>query len=256
MTCPTARARMVVRHSFLDGAIPNPPTTQSFAVRPQGDVDALIERNVIRRAGGACIFVVTRADLGGELNVDILNNDLDECHPTGRVSAILVGPVGVNLPSPTRPLTATGTVNIVGNTIRNSTDSASTARFMYEVYTGRIERNRIVDVVKPCATPTSKSSVSDLDRTPHIRVSVSAGGRHRAVQRHHRERARRPSGRAEPDDSDRRVVQLLGIAVGTVGYRRWRRRRDSRRTGRRHSRVHAVCHAADCRTAGQGLLSG
>ena len=138
----------------MDGAIPNPPSTQSFAVRPQGDVDALIERNVIRRAGGACIFAVTRADLGGELNVDILNNDLDECHPTGRVSAILVGPLGANLPSPTRPLTATGTVNIVGNTIRNSTDYCLNSAITYEVYSGRIERNRIVDFVKPCATPT------------------------------------------------------------------------------------------------------
>ena len=127
-----SRARMVVRHNFVDGAIPNPPITQSFAVRPEGDVDALIEGNVLRRVGGACIFVVTRADLGGELNADILNNDLDECHPLGRVSAILVGPVGVNLPSPERPLTATGNVNIIGNTIRNSTGACLNSAIAYE----------------------------------------------------------------------------------------------------------------------------
>jgi hypothetical protein len=159
---PGDRARMVVRHNFLDGAVPNPPFTQSFAVRPQGDVDALIERNVIRRAGGACIFAVTRADLGGELNVDILNNDLDECHPTGRVSAILVGPVAMNLPSPTRPLTATGIVNIIGNTIRNSTGACLNSAIAYEVYTGRIERNRIVDFVKPCATPNPRNLPSAI----------------------------------------------------------------------------------------------
>jgi hypothetical protein len=151
------RARLVVRHTFIDGAVPNPPFTQNFAVRPEGDVDALIERNVIRRAGGACIFVVTRSDLGGELNADILDNDLDECHPFGRVAAILVGPLAGNLPSPTRPVTATGTVNIIGNTISNSTGACLNSAIAYEAYTGRIEHNRINSVVKPCATPTGRN---------------------------------------------------------------------------------------------------
>jgi hypothetical protein len=151
------RARLVVRHNFIDGAAPNPPLSQNFAVRPEGDVDALIERNVIRRTGGACIFVVTRSDLGGELNADILDNDLDECHPAGRVAAIIVGPFGANLPSPTRPVTATGTVNIIGNKIANSSGACLTSAIDYEVYTGRIERNRIESVVKPCAAPTGRN---------------------------------------------------------------------------------------------------
>ena len=121
-----------------------------------------LEGNVIRRVGGACIFVVTRADLGGETNVDILDNDLDECHPTGRVASILVGPLAMNLPSPTRPLTATGTVNIIGNTIRNSSGACLNSAIAYEVYTGRIERNRIVDVVKPCATPSPRNLPSAI----------------------------------------------------------------------------------------------
>ena len=155
-----SRARMVVRHSFVDGTVTNraPPYPQSFALRPQGDVDAVFEGNILRRTGGACIFVVTRADLGGELNAEILNNDLDECHPLGRVSAILVGPVAGNLPSPTRPLTATGVVNIIGNTIRNSAEACvTTTAIAYEVYTGRIERNRIVNVVQECAAPTGRN---------------------------------------------------------------------------------------------------
>ncbi|HET9385202.1 MAG TPA: hypothetical protein VFO67_08650 [Gemmatimonadales bacterium] len=150
-----SRARMVVRDSFLDGGMTTTPVGQSFALRPQGNVDALLERNVIRRAGGACIFVVTRADLGGETNVDILDNDLDECHPVGRVSAILVGPLAANQPSATRPLTATGTVNIVGNTIRNSSNFCLRSAIAYEVYSGRIEHNVITDYVKPCAAATS-----------------------------------------------------------------------------------------------------
>jgi hypothetical protein len=152
-----SRARMVVRDSFLDGGMTTTPVGQSFLLRPQGNVDGLIERNVLRRAGGACIFVVTRADLGGETNVDILANDLDECHPVGRVSAILVGPQAMNQPSPTRPLTATGIVNIIGNTIRNSTDFCLNSAIAYEVYSGRIEHNRIADVVKPCAVPNPRN---------------------------------------------------------------------------------------------------
>lgn len=152
-----SRARLIVRESFLDGAITSPPVTQSFGLRPQGNIDALLERNVIRRVGGACIFVVTRADLGGETNVDIVDNDLDECHPTGRVASILVGPIAANLPSPTRPLTAIGVVNIISNTIRNSTAYCLDSAIAYEVYSGRIERNRILDVVLPCATPTGRN---------------------------------------------------------------------------------------------------
>jgi hypothetical protein len=154
------RARMIVRDSFIDGAIPNvtpPPAVQSFGLRPQGDVDAVLERNIIRRMGGACIFAVTRADLGGELNVDILENDLDECHPIGRVAAIIVGPIAMNQPSATRPLTAVGTVNIIGNTFRNSSGHCLNNAIAYEVYTGRIERNQIADYVQPCATPTPRN---------------------------------------------------------------------------------------------------
>lgn len=149
-----SRARLVVRDSFVDGTIASPPVTQSFGLQPAGNVDAVFERNVIRRVGGACIFVVTRADLGGETNVQILNNDLDECHPLGRVASILVGPGGGNLPSPARPLTATGVVNIIGNTIRNSAGNCLNNAIAYEVYTGRIEHNRVLDVVQPCAVQT------------------------------------------------------------------------------------------------------
>lgn len=147
------RARLVIRDSVIDGRMTATPVGQSFLLRAVGDVDALIERNVLRRAGGACIFIVTRADLGGETNADILENDLDECHPVGRVAAILVGPIAMNLPSATRPLTATGTVNIIGNTIRNSLGFCLNSAIAYEVYSGRIEHNRIADFVPPCSAP-------------------------------------------------------------------------------------------------------
>lgn len=153
----SSRARLVVRESFLDGDVPfvnapSPPFPQTFGIRVQGDVDSVLEGNVIRGTGGACIFVVMRNDLGGEVNANILNNDLDECYPLGRAATILVGPTGGRAPSATQPITATGVVNIVGNTIRNSFASClPTTAIAYGFYSGRIERNRILGVVQPCA---------------------------------------------------------------------------------------------------------
>jgi len=113
---------------------------------------------VIRRAGGACIFVTVRNDLGGETNADILDNDLDECHPLGRASAIFVAPGGGINPSATLPVRATGTVNTVGNTIANSSGSClTTTAISYVVLGGRIERNRMVGVVQACAFPTARA---------------------------------------------------------------------------------------------------
>jgi len=154
------RARLVVRNSFLDGGINNatPPLPQLFGLRVQGDVDVSFENNVIKRVGGACIFAFTRFDLGGAVNAEILNNDLDQCHPTGRVAAILVGPAAGNLPTLTRPVTATGVVNIIGNRIQNSSTSCLPASAIaFEVGSGRIENNHITSYVQSCAIPTARN---------------------------------------------------------------------------------------------------
>jgi hypothetical protein len=68
----------------------------------------------------------------------------------------------MNNPSPTRPITATGTVNIVGNTIRNSLQFCLNSAIDYEVYSGRIEHNRIVDFVQPCATSAGRNRASAI----------------------------------------------------------------------------------------------
>ena len=163
------RAKLTVRDSFLDGSVScaawpsactgvSPSFPQIFPVVVRGDVDLVAERNLIRRAGGACIFVQPRNDLAGETNAEILDNDLDECHPLGRAGAIFVAPAGANNPSATRPLSATGIVNIVGNTIRNSSLSCmTTTGVSYIVFGGRIERNRIEGVVQPCAFDTNRT---------------------------------------------------------------------------------------------------
>jgi len=165
------RARLVVRESFIDGGVsfktgPTPPFAQMFGIRPAADVDAVIERNVIRRTGGACIHVVTRGDLGGETNADVVENDLDECYPLGRAAALLVGTAfgGMFVP-PLNPInaTATGVVNVVGNTIRNSGGSClPTTGINYEQLSGRIERNRVLSAVAGCAFPSLRALPSGI----------------------------------------------------------------------------------------------
>src|SRR5437763_7591411 len=115
------RAHVTLRDNLLDGGVgvsasTQPPFPQMFGISVQGDVTGSIERNTLRRMGGACITVTTRPDLGGETNVDIVDNDLDECYPLQHAGSLLVQPLaGVR-----GTVTATGVVNIIGNTIRNT----------------------------------------------------------------------------------------------------------------------------------------
>jgi hypothetical protein len=156
-----ARARTAIRQSVIDGAVAQLPRgvqrPQNHAVQLAGDLDAVVEGNMVRRFGAICIVVDTRADFGGHTNVEILNNNVDECHPVGRVSAIKVGSLPVGVLSPKEPTTATGTVNIIGNTIRNSSEDCLNSAIAYNVYAGRIERNRIVDFVKSCASQNPRN---------------------------------------------------------------------------------------------------
>jgi hypothetical protein len=191
------RASLVVRHSTLD-ALSTPPIGQTFGVRATGDIDALIEGNVIRRTGGACIVLATRIDLAGELNADIQDNDLDDCQPIGRVAAIIVGPPPMVFASPDMPITTTGVVNIVGNVIRNSSGSCLTgSAIVYELFTGRIEHNRIHDVVQECATGSPRNLPSAIwlgglrpngshvffpPVTPTVRFNDIAGNAHAGIR--------------------------------------------------------------------------
>jgi serine/threonine protein kinase len=156
-----ARARAAIRRNVIDGAVARLPTgvqrPQSSAVQLVGDLDAVVEGNMVRRFGAICIVVDTRPDFGGHTNVEILNNDIDECRPAARVAAIKVGSPPVGVLSPKEPITATGNVNIIGNTIRNTAEDCVNNAIAYDVFTGRIERNRIIDFVKPCASQTPRN---------------------------------------------------------------------------------------------------
>ena len=187
------RARLVVRENFIDGGVsfknaPTPPFAQMFGIRPTGDVDAVIEHNTVRRTGGACIHIATRGDLGGETNADVVGNDLDECYPLGRAASILVGTAFGGTFTPPINVTATGVVNVVGNTLRNSGGSClPTTGINYEQLSGRIEHNRILGAVAACAFPSLRSlpagifvgSIRGLPAiTPTVRFNDIVGNAH------------------------------------------------------------------------------
>jgi tRNA A-37 threonylcarbamoyl transferase component Bud32 len=175
-----ARAKAAIRQNVIDGAVAALPRgvarPQNHAVKFAGDVDAVLDANIIRRTGAICIVVDPRDDFGGHTNVDILNNDIDECHPAGRVSAIKVGSPAVGLLSPRVPVTVTGTVNVIGNTIRNSSRDCLNSAIAYDAFSGRIERNRIVDFVQGCASanPRNLPAAIWLGLRPAIAVPAAA----------------------------------------------------------------------------------
>lgn len=167
-----SRARFAVRDSFLDGGITHerslsPPFGQVFGISVSGDVDAVLERNVIRRTGGACVAVFLTTTFGGNANVDVVGNDLDECYPLGRVAAVVIGPQAAGAPSAPGQVTATGTVNVIGNRIANSAGSCLPgSAISWEAYGGRIEHNTISGFVQACATPSL--------RGPPVAIAVGA----------------------------------------------------------------------------------
>ena len=122
------RARLVVRNSTFDGGSPPTMLVSVFAF---SDVDALIEGNVVRRTTFSCI------QPQGTANANIIGNDVDECGPNGGIRAPMTGPAPV--------------VNIIRNTVRNS--SASTSQFGIQLSNGNgfIERNTVVNYVQPSA---------------------------------------------------------------------------------------------------------
>jgi hypothetical protein len=148
------RARLVVRDSRF--------SVDGNAISLGGDVDALIERNEFRHAASnaGCVFVSpvgqgVTVPPGAQTNVDILNNNFDDCgaNAPGKGSApiVILGTLGA---------ATTGTVNVVGNVIRTNprtSASCNNAGIVYEFYSGRIERNSLVDVVYDCATPSARA---------------------------------------------------------------------------------------------------
>jgi hypothetical protein len=146
------RAWVVVRRSLV--------RVDGIGISLGGDLDAVIERNVMGGSTpgipGACIHVSPTGQgvtvpAGAETNVDILDNRFEECGTQRPGQAVYgIGVLGA------AGATTTGTVNIVGNTMRNTVrtpEFCNTSGITYEFYSGRIEHNVIDRVVQDCAQP-------------------------------------------------------------------------------------------------------
>ena len=158
---------------------------------------------------------------------------------------------------PKEPTTATGTVNIIGNTIRNSSEDCVNSAIAYNVYAGRIERNRIIDFVKPCASQNPRNMPGAIwlglrvtgltipPVTPTVRFNDIQGNAQAGLRV-----ARRSDGRG------RRLVQLLGIGARALGHRARVRRCHRRGTGGASSGVQAIRNSADRSNHQKDLLVG
>ena len=171
------RSRLVVRESSIH--------VDGIGVSIGGDVDAVIERNVVNGntpgVPGACVFVSPTGQgvtvpAGAQTNVDILNNELEQCgtNAAGRIAN------GIQVVGVTGAAT-TGTVNIIGNTMRNTPRVAGTCNttgINYQFYSGRIEHNTITNVVQSCATDVAQARPAAIwvgSRTqllPPVQVTV------------------------------------------------------------------------------------
>ena len=171
------RARVVVRESrFAVGGI---------GISLGGDVDAAIERNNMDHAQSRSVCIIanptgqgTGATVppGAEINVEIRNNVLANCgtdanrFPGRGFNTIAIqGAPGA---------ATTGTINITGNvfrttpTLAGAPDACPASAILYEAYSGAIERNTIVDVVKPC----SPAPVGPRNQAGAIYVGSRIGG--------------------------------------------------------------------------------
>lgn len=166
------RAHVIVRDSrFSVGGI---------GISFGGDVDGVIERNEIRQAESRlpCVAVnpsgqgaTMLAKPGTRTDVLIRDNLLEDCgeNATGRFNGLIVGGVADAMTE--------GTVDIIGNTFRNTDPAACPASaIVYEHYSGVIEHNSIISVVhKECAaTDPGRNRPSAIfvgSRTARVRAA-------------------------------------------------------------------------------------
>jgi hypothetical protein len=148
------RAHLVVRNSAFE--------VFGIAITIGGDVDAVIEHNVVTHSASnsGCVFVSPTGQgvvvpAGAATNVDIVGNEFVDCGAgtAGKIAhgIQIQGVVGA---------ATTGTVNIIGNTIQNTTrvaPSCNTAAILYEFYSGRIEHNTIRNATPACALQSARA---------------------------------------------------------------------------------------------------
>ena len=137
---PLPPARLIVRDSHVQA--------NNFGIFAGGSFYSEVERNVVRSPGVLCIEFRTRRDGGGQVDGAIRGNDLDRCGGNG---AIRVGR-DFTMGAPNNPMTATGSVDVIGNHLRNSTASCTPrVGILFEVLGGRIEHNDVLSYIQSCA---------------------------------------------------------------------------------------------------------
>jgi hypothetical protein len=152
------RARLVVRNSTFDGG---EAPRMEIGVFAASDVDALIERNTVRRTTWSCLQVQENA------NADVIENDVDMCGVSGGIRVWVYG----------------GTVNVIGNTVRNSQRSNSRFGIFFGGGAGVIERNSVVDYVQPSADPSYGAGAIRLrEATVSVRFNDMSGNSHAGLR--------------------------------------------------------------------------
>ncbi len=147
------RARVTIRQSHF--------SVGGIAISLGGDVDAHIEENEVRHSEsrGTCVLVNPQGQgatvrAGEATNVNIVDNLFEDC---GTNEARGFNAVAVN-GAPGAP--TMGTVNIIGNTLRNTVitpPSCNTSAISYEFYSGVIEHNSLYGAVAACAAPGGRN---------------------------------------------------------------------------------------------------
>ena len=135
------RAHLAIRNSSIH--------VDAIGVPLGGDVDALVEGNTIT-AGAACVRLSptgagVTVPAGAASNVDVVNNEFTDCGINGANGVNIQGDPGA---------ATTGTVNVVGNTFRYALRTAppcNTTAITYQLYSGRIEHNSVINAVQSCA---------------------------------------------------------------------------------------------------------
>jgi len=135
-------ASLVVRNSRVEGGAVRPST----GISTQGDVNAVLEDNIVRRSGTRCINVAFGATAVVATTVDVVGNDLDQC---GVAGGIVVTANGLKV--------GTRVANVVGNVIRNSDVELLRNGVYFEGFAGRVEHNSILAVVQAAANPSPEN---------------------------------------------------------------------------------------------------
>jgi hypothetical protein len=185
LAIPLPPARLIVRDSRIEMSTLGAAT---FGIFAGGAYHAEIERNLVRSPGFLCVEFRTRRDGGGAVSGWIRGNDLDLC---GGGGAIRVGrdfTAGAGNP----PSTATGSVDVLDNVLRNSSSScAARVGVLFEILGGRIENNDIRDYVQPCAIAAPRAFQAAImvgsrfpmaGATPTVRLNDVRGNAHAGVR--------------------------------------------------------------------------